>query len=135
MPVGPLLVEEGEVLDDIRAVLAVALSRLALPDARTPALTKLPPAAAALRPREQPRRKLRGPEDGEEAAKRPALRPSLVHVVEVLACLGVDPAVDAHLLLVLVVGIGAGECRVEELVHLEVAYLRDRERCGVGGSG
>lgn len=54
VPVGPLLVDKGEVLDDVGAVLAVTLARLALLYAGALALAKLPPTAAPLRPLEQP---------------------------------------------------------------------------------
>ena len=137
MPLGALLVVNSEVLGNVRALLAVTLARLALLDAWALGLDKLPPAAAPLRPLQQPRRKLRGTEDDKEATQRAALRPTLVQVVLVLARDRVDPVVDAHEHLVLVVGVG-GERRVEELVHLVVGHLsvggdRDMQREREGG--
>ena len=128
VPARPRQMPAAQILLDVRAVLAVALRRLALFDTCASRLRKLPaPERCAIGPLGRPRRRaeahtiIRATELTEEQVEVAVAHAPLVHVIQPATTL-IEAGKDGHLRLVLVVGVGR-EVGVPELVDNLVADL------------
>ena len=116
VPARPRLVEPLEAQRDLRALLAIALRRLALLDASAPSFRKLPATddhtlrpLGSFRRRHHLRRVFRGANERDCGAKRARVRSPRVEVVQLLVGLWVNAQEDTDLPgLGLGLGVGGG---------------------------